>query len=240
MLGQVLHATTVATNAVITRTGGPAALIATEGFRDVLEIARQIRHDLYDLRTTKPEPLVPRIARATRSASASATTAPCHVPLDEDSVRRVAGAIREAGIRSVAVCLLHAYLNPAHEERVAAILREELPDAFVSLSSRIAPEIREYPRASTTVANAYVVPIVRRYLAAIENGLRDRGATAGLWLMKSNGGMRDREGGGSSDRSRSSSPGPQQAWPPPATTRRSSAAPTSSASTWAARRRRSA
>ena len=95
-----------------------------------------------------------------------------HIPLDEDSVRPAAGAIREAGVRSVAVCLIHAYRNPAHEERVAAILREELPDVAVSLSSRIAPEIREYPRASTTVANAYVVPIVRRYLAAIEDGLR--------------------------------------------------------------------
>ncbi len=111
------------------------------------------------------------------------------VPLDEASVRRVADRLRDGGITSVAICLLHAYLNPAHERRVAEILREAIPDVAVSLSSVIAPEIREYPRASTTVANAYVGPVVGAYIASIEAGLRDRGADAGLWLMKSNGGL---------------------------------------------------
>lgn len=189
---QVLHATTVATNAIITRTGGPAALIATEGFRDVLEIARQIRHDLYDLRTTKPLPLVPRTlafeVRGRLRYDGSILT-----PLDEDSVRAVARRIAASDVRSVAVCLLHAYLNPVHEERVGAILREEVPGAAVSLSSAIAPEIREYPRASTTVANAYVGPIVRDYLGAIERGLLERGADLRLWLMKSNGGIASSE-----------------------------------------------
>lgn len=184
----VFHATTVATNAVITRTGGPAALIATEGFRDVLEIARQIRHDLYDLRTTKPAPLVPRIW-ALEVRERMRFDGSVEVPLDEDSVRVVADRLAGSGIRSVAVCLLHSYVNPAHERRVAEILSEALPDVTVSLSSVIAPEIREYPRASTTVANAYVGPVIRDYLAAIEAGLRQRGADAGLWFMKSNGGL---------------------------------------------------
>ena len=184
----VLHATTVATNAVITRTGGPAALIATEGFRDVLEIARQIRHDLYDLRTTKPAPLVPR-PWALEVRERLRYDGTVLLPLDEASVRAVAGRLRGSGIRSVAICLLHAYVNPAHEQRVAAILREELPDVSISLSSVIAPEIREYPRASTTVANAYVGPVVGAYISSIERGLRERGSDAGLWLMKSNGGL---------------------------------------------------
>ena len=185
---QVLHATTVATNAVITRTGGPAALVATEGFRDVLEIARQIRHELYDLRTTKPAPLVPR-ARAFEVRERLRYDGAVVTALDEDSVREAATQIRAAGVKSVAVCLLHAYLNPMHEERVGEILREQLPGVSVSLSHVIAPEIREYPRASTTVANAYVGPVVRAYLGAIEQGLSARGADLGLWLMKSNGGI---------------------------------------------------
>jgi len=184
----VLHATTVATNAVITRTGGPAALIATEGFRDVLEIARQIRHELYDLRTTKPVPLVPR-PWALEVRERMRYDGTVLIALDEDSVRAVAERLRGSGIRSVAVCLLHAYVNPAHERRVAEILREEVPDIGISLSSVIAPEIREYPRASTTVADAYVGPVVRAYIASIESGLHDRGTDAGLWLMKSNGGL---------------------------------------------------
>ncbi len=184
----VLHATTVATNAVLTRTGGPAALLATDGFRDVLEIARQIRHDLYDLRTTKPLPLVARewafgIRERLRYDGSVL------LPLDEDSVREAAAQIRASGIRSVAVCLLHAYVNPTHEQRVAEILRDEIPGVSISLSSVIAPEMREYPRASTTVANAYVGPVVGSYIASIEAGLRDRGASSGLWLMKSNGGL---------------------------------------------------
>ena len=184
----VLHATTVATNAVITRSGGPAALVATEGFRDVLEIARQIRHDLYDLRTTKPVPLVPR-QWALEVRERLRFDGSVLVPLDEDSVVRVADRLREGGITSVAVCLLHAYLNPAHERRVGEILTAEVPGISISLSSVIAPEIREYPRASTTVANAYVGPVVGAYVASIEDGLRARGADAGLWMMKSNGGL---------------------------------------------------
>ena len=184
----VLHATTVATNAVITRTGGPAALISTEGFSDVLEIARQIRHELYDLHTTKPLPLVPR-AWSLEVRERLRFDGSVIVPLDEDSVRLAAARLRGSGVRAVAVCLLHAYVNPVHEQRVADILREEVPGVSVSLSSTIAPEIREYPRASTTVANAYVGPVLRRYIASVEDGLRARGASTGLWLMKSNGGL---------------------------------------------------
>ena len=146
----------------------PGRAHRTEGFRDVLEIARQIRHELYDLRTTKPVPLVPRrwCARGPRAAPVRR--------LGHRAARRGVGPSRRppgcasSEIRAVAVCLLHAYVNPVHEERVAEILRDEVPGLSVSLSSAIAPEISEYPRASTTVANAYVGPVLGRYIAAIE------------------------------------------------------------------------
>ena len=234
----VLHATTVATNAVITRTGGPAALIATEGFRDVLEIARQIRHDLYDLRTTKPVPLVPR-PWALEVRERLLYDGSVLVPLDEASVLRVADRLREGGITSVAVCLLHAYLNPIHERRVAEILAAEIPGISVSLSSVIAPEIREYPRASTTVANAYVGPVVEAYVASIEAGLRARGADAGLWMMKSNGGLATAAGAMERPVEVIES-GPAAGLAAAAFYADRSARMTSSRSTWAARPRRSA
>ena len=187
-LRYVVHGTTVATNAIIQRRIARTALITTDGFRDVLEIGRQIRPSLYDIQFQKPVPLVPRplcfgIPGRLDWRGDELT------PLDEDAVRAVAGTLREQRVESVAVCLIHAYANPVHEERVGAILAELLPDVAVSLSSRIVPEFREYDRASTVVINAGIQPIVQEYLGSIEDRLRSRGVAAELLVMQSGGGV---------------------------------------------------
>jgi N-methylhydantoinase A/oxoprolinase/acetone carboxylase beta subunit len=187
-LRSILHATTVATNAVLERRGAAVALITTAGFRDVLEIGRQIRHELYNLQTEKPVPLAPRrlcfevIERLDYQGAVL-------TPLDEESVVRAVDAARAAGAASIAICLLHSYRNPAHEQRVAALARERFPEATISLSSAVAPEIREYWRASTTVINAYVAPVVQRYLSGLTRSLAAGGYTAPLLIMQSSGGV---------------------------------------------------
>src|SRR5207244_1735415 len=184
----IVHATTVATNAIIEGKVARTAFITTDGFRDMLEIARQMRPSLYDLRFVKPRPLVPRHLcfgiRERLDARGGVL-----VPLDPDDVRRVARQLAAEKVDAVAVCLLHAYLNPEHELQVEHILQEELPDAIVSVSSKVSPEFREYFRASTTVINASVRPIVSRYLSRIEEGLRETGVTSELLVMQSNGGV---------------------------------------------------
>ena len=184
----VVHATTVATNAIIEGTIARGGFVTTEGFRDLLEIARQTRPTLYDTRFEKTPPLVPR-DRAFGVRERLGPDGEVLTPLDEPSVRDVAAALREAGVESVAVCLLHAYVDPAHEQRVGAILEEELPGIPVSLSSDVAPEFREYLRASTTVINAAIRPVVARYLESIERRLADAGVTAELLVMQSSGGV---------------------------------------------------
>ena len=187
-LRYVVHGTTVATNAIIQRKIARTALITTEGFRDVLEIGRQIRPSLYDIQFEKPVPLVPR-PLAFGIPERLDWRGEVLVPLDEDAVRDVARRLGELGVESVAVCLLHAYANPVHEERVGRILDELLPDVAVSLSSNIVPEFREYDRASTVVINAGIQPIVKEYLGSIEGRLRDRGVGAELLVMQSGGGV---------------------------------------------------
>lgn len=184
----VVHATTVATNAIIEGKTAPVAFITTAGFRDMLEIARQIRPSLYDLQFEKPPPLVPRryCYEVTERLDASGDVV---TALDEESVRDVARRIKQAGMSTVAVCLLHAYRNPAHENSVGRILEEEIPDVAVSLSSSVVPEFREYFRASTTVINASVQPIIARYLETIEERLAEDGLTGDLLVMQSNGGV---------------------------------------------------
>lgn len=184
----VVHATTVATNAIIEGKTALTAFITTAGFRDMLEIARQIRPSLYDLQFEKPPPLVPRRLCFEVPERLGARDEVI-TPLDEDAVRTVARQIRETGVESVAVCLLHAYRNPAHEDIVGRILEEEIPGVSVSLSSAVVPEFREYFRASTTVINAGVRPIVGRYLTTIEKRLDDDGLTGDLLVMQSNGGV---------------------------------------------------
>ena len=184
----VVHATTVATNAIIEGSVARCGFVTTEGFRDLLEIQRQTRPTLYDTRFVKTPPLVPR-DRAHGVRERLGPDGEVLIPLDEPSVRDAAAALRNAEVESVAVCLLHAYVNPTHERRVGEILAEELPGVPISLSSDVAPEFREYLRASTTVINAAIRPIVSRYLENIERRLADAGVAARLLVMQSSGGV---------------------------------------------------
>ncbi len=184
----LVHGSTVAINAVIQRSGAKTGLITTEGFRDVLEIGRANRPDTYNLFFEKPVPLVPRTLRLEVRERMSARGAPLR-RLDPRSARAAVRTLQRAGVEAVAVCLLHAYANPAHEVRLGELLRREMPDAFVTLSHEILREFREYERTSTAVLNAYVGPLVRRYLEHLEAGLRRDGLRGTLFLMQSNGGV---------------------------------------------------
>jgi N-methylhydantoinase A len=184
----LVHATTVATNTLIEGKTAKLGLITTTGFRDVLEIGRQIRSRLYDVHLTKPRPLVERRwsfeVRERLDAEGRVLE-----PLDAQEVRRVARQLKAAGIEAVVCCLLHSYINPTHERQVAALVREEFPEAFLSVSAEVCPEFREYLRASTTAVNAAVMPLVSRYLAALETRLHHRGVTAPFYVMQSSGGV---------------------------------------------------
>jgi N-methylhydantoinase A len=184
----VVHATTVATNAIIEGKIARSGFVTTEGFRDLLEIARQVRPSLYDTQFEKAPPLVPR-DRAVGVRERLGPAGEVLTPLDDDSVRVAAALLRREQVESVAVCLLHSYVNPAHEQRVGEILAEELPGVPVSLSAEVAPEFREYLRASTTVINAVIRPVVERYLARIESRLAEAGVRAKLLVMQSSGGV---------------------------------------------------
>jgi N-methylhydantoinase A len=184
----VVHATTVATNAIIEGKIARSGFVTTEGFRDLLEIARQVRPTLYDTQFEKPKPLVPR-DRAVGVRERLGPKGEVLLPLEEGSVREAAALLRREGVESVAVCLLHSYVNPDHEHRIGAILAEELPGVPISLSAEVAPEFREYLRASTTVINAAIRPVVGRYLERIEQRLADAGVEAKLLVMQSSGGV---------------------------------------------------
>lgn len=184
----VVHATTVVTNALIERKGPPVALILTEGFRDILYIRDEHRYDMYDPQIEFAEPLIPA-ARTFTLAERIYADGGIGVPTDADEVREVIRQCRAAGVVSVAVCLLNAYRNGANEEAVRAVFAEEAPEIYVSLSSVIAPRMREYPRASTTAINAYTVPITRPYLTALVAELKARGFSQQPLIMLSNGGV---------------------------------------------------
>jgi len=184
----VLHATTVATNAVLERKGAATGLITTAGFRDVLIIGRQKRYETYDLYIDKPRPLVQRrhIAEVVERVGADGTVV---TPLDEASVDRAIDAMIASGRETVAVSLLHAYAEPEHERRVRDRIAERAPGISVSISSEISPKFREYERTNTAVTNAYVKPIVSRYLGHLERALGERGITKDLFVMQSSGGL---------------------------------------------------
>ena len=184
----IVHGTTVATNAIIEGKVAPTGFITTEGFRDMLEIARQIRPTLYDLQFEKPRPLVPR-HRCFGVPERLDAQGQVLTPLDEDALRQVANKLRDEGVESIAVCFLHAYANPAHERRAGEIIAEVFPEAIVSLSAEVAPEFREYLRASTTVINSCIRPVVARYLQRIEDRLAQAGIAAELLVMQSSGGV---------------------------------------------------
>ena len=187
-VSRLIHGTTLITNALIERKGALTGLITTEGFRDILEIGREGRYDIYDLFLELPDPLAQRRLRL-EVAGRLKSSGEVMAPLDEEGLRRACAVLREADVKAVAVAFLHCYANPGHERRAAAIVREELPAAALSLSHEVAPEVREYERTSTTVANAYVQPMASGYLANLEQGLRDAcGIEAPLHIMLSNGG----------------------------------------------------
>ena len=187
-VGTFVHGTTLATNAIIERRGARTALIATDGFRDTLEIGTESRYDQYELALARPKPLVPRPLRFTVRERVDAR-GNVLLPLREDDVRSAAAAVQAAEVGSVAVAFMHAYANGAHERRCAALLREAAPGLRLSLSSEVCPEIREYERTSTTVANAYVQPLMEGYLLRMQEQLQADGFRGVLCLMTSGGGL---------------------------------------------------
>ena len=180
------HGMTVATNALLERRGAKTALVTTEGFRDVLEIARQNRPALYDLTHDRPPPLVPRglrfMVRERMGPDGEIS------PLDEGSLEKVVAAVEEAKVEAVAVCLLFAFMHPEHERRVGEVLREALPDLHVSLSSEVLPEFREYERFSTTAADAYLSPRLAAYFSNLAGKAGEAGVPGPL-IMQSSGGV---------------------------------------------------
>jgi N-methylhydantoinase A/oxoprolinase/acetone carboxylase beta subunit len=183
----IVHGTTLATNALIERKGARTGLLTTRGFRDTLETAKELRYDLYDLGIEFPEPLVPRhrrlgVAERTRYDGAILTS------LDGPGVEAALERLIQDRVESVAICFLHAYANPANERAAERIVRERWPDVSVSLSSRVLPEVGEYGRVSTTAANAYVQPLVSRYLGDLTESLARRGSRAAFFVMASSGG----------------------------------------------------
>ena len=185
---RIVHGATVATNALLERKGARVALLTTQGHRDVLEMREGLKDNRYDLRSPPPEPLVPRSlrlgVRERLRADGSVLT-----PLDEASLDAAIETIRQSGATSVAICYLHAYRNPAHEIATEQRLRRALPDVFVSRSSDVLPQIKEFERVSTTVVNAYVGPAVHRYLTKLEIRLGEEGFAGSLFVILSHGGM---------------------------------------------------
>jgi N-methylhydantoinase A len=183
-----VHGTTVATNALLERKGARVALLTTEGHRDILEMREGLKPNRYDLRTPPPDPLVPRQLRF-GVRERLRPTGEVLTPLDDKSLGEAIAAIKISGATSVAICFLHAYRNPAHEIAAAERVRRELPDVSVSRSSDVLPQIKEYERVSTTVVNAYVGPVVRRYLERLERRLVEAGLKGSLFIILSHGGM---------------------------------------------------
>ena len=186
-ISRAVHGTTLVTNALIERRGAKIGLIATAGFRDALEIGREGRYDIYDLFLKLPEPLVERRLRVEVRERLYAR-GEVMVPLNEEDVVKACEMLREAEVDAVAIAFLHAYVNPDHERRAEEIVRSLMPDVGISVSHRVAAELREFERTSTTVANAYVQPMVEKYLARLEDGLKALGILAPLHIMLSNGG----------------------------------------------------
>lgn len=184
----IIHGTTLATNALIERKGARTALLTTAGFRDVIAMGNESRYDQYDLNITLPEPLVPRSLRLPLDERLDNSG---HVlkALDEKDVRALVPILKSEQVTSIAVGLLHAFVNGEHEELARNILNQELPNIHVSLSSEVSPEMREWERFSTTVANAYIQPMMARYLRQLEDDLHAAGFFAPLFLMMSGGGL---------------------------------------------------
>ncbi|MDC1231407.1 hydantoinase/oxoprolinase family protein, partial [Octadecabacter sp.] len=185
---QIIHGTTLATNALIERRGAKTALITTQGFRDVIEMRTESRFEQYDLNLTLPEPLLPRQMRYTVPGRMDASGTEL-IPLTRAYIEPVVEKIAAAGYDSIAVGLIHSYLNDSHERLVGEVLADMMPDAMVSLSSEVSPQMREYERFNTVVANAYIKPLMKSYLGRLEGRLRGEGVTCNIFLMHSGGGI---------------------------------------------------
>jgi len=187
-IGRVVHATTLFSNAVIEREGAPTGLITTRGFRDTLEIGRERKYELYDVKITKPSPLVPRRWRV-EVPERMAVDGSIREPLDEGALLDAVATLIGEGVASLAIVFLHSYANPQHERRAAELIAQRHPQLSLSASVDVAPEIREYERASTTAINAYIKPLAERYLDSLAGQIAARGIAAPLLLMLSNGGL---------------------------------------------------
>jgi N-methylhydantoinase A len=187
-IGFLIHGTTVATNALLEGKGAPTALITTAGFEDVLLIGRQSRPRLYDFWAQRPTPIVPR-SRCLGAPERILHTGEILRPLDSEAIESFIRKIKAKGIKSIAVCLIHSYANPTHEQQIKALIQRIHPEAFVTLSSEILPEYREYERTSTICINAYVMPKVNDYVRRLEDMLRELGVSSELYIMQSNGGV---------------------------------------------------
>ena len=187
-IGQIIHGTTLATNALIERRGAKTALITTQGFRDVIEMRTESRFEQYDLNLRLPDPLLPRNRRYTVGERMEAT-GNVLIPLDQTEVEALAVELRAAEYESVAVGLLHSYVNDAHERMIRDVLAERLPGVMVSLSSEVSPQMREYERFNTTIANAYIKPLMKSYLDRLKERLKKEGADCPIFLMHSGGGI---------------------------------------------------
>ncbi|TWH19792.1 hydantoinase/oxoprolinase family protein [Prauserella rugosa] len=187
-VGYFAHGTTVGTNALLTEGGARTGLLTTEGFRDLLELGRGRRPSMYDLQADKPTALVDRDRRLEVSERVR-HDGRIERPLDTGQVRALARELGRQGVEAVAVCFLYSFVHPEHERQVEQILAEELPDVYVSVSSAVLPEFREYERLSTVVVNAYIGPVVSRYLARLRQTLHDRGLVARPHVTQSNGGI---------------------------------------------------
>src|SRR6266446_1662226 len=185
---QLVHGTTLGSNVVIEGKARGVGLLTTRGFRDVLLIGREKRYQVYDLQIEKPRPLIARrlIGEVTERVLADGSI---RTPLDEADARRAIRELAARGVTTLAICLLHAYLNPAHEKRLAALAAEEAPHVTVTLSHEVSPTFREYERTSTTVVNAYVMTAVREYLRGLGAALAGRGYRGRLFVMQSSGGV---------------------------------------------------
>jgi len=185
---QVIHGTTLATNALIERRGAKTALITTAGFRDVIEMRTESRFEQYDLNLTLPEPLLPRNRRYTVTERMDAA-GNVLIALDVAEVEVLADDLAAAGYDSIAVGLLHSYVNDSHERMIRDVLGARLPGVMVSLSSEVSPQMREYERFNTTIANAYIKPLMKSYLGRLKGRLADEGADCPVFLMHSGGGI---------------------------------------------------
>ena len=187
-ISQIIHGTTLATNALIERRGAKTALITTKGFRDVIEMRTESRFEQYDLNLALPDPLLARNQRYVLEERVDAK-GNILIPLQQAEIDHLADRLAAASYESVAVGLLHAYANDVHEKRIKEVLAARLPDLMISLSSEVSPQMREYERFNTTIANAYIKPLMKSYLGRLKGRLAAEGADCPVFLMHSGGGI---------------------------------------------------